>query len=202
MICSCLGRATESSGIRIPIFFEGYADSGWCLTEVATMLTTPGFIIPLVYYADPDKGFSPYKQSFLKYDSYPHRYPREEIDEGKDALPHIWSRSIWSITEGWGVQVKKTVANNLIEMLDTFLLEFTNHPLRMDSVKKALIQKLNHDSVEEVVKDGILGIGGIGKTTVVKAVYNQVYGYFNAASFVFNVRGTAVDAIGFTKLQR
>lgn len=200
MIWSSLGRATESSYIRIPIFFEGYADSGWCLTVVATMLTTPGLLIPLVYNVDPDKGFSAYKQSLLKYDSYPHRYPREEIDEGKDALQQICSPSVWSITEGLEAQVRKTVANDLIKMLDTFLLEFTNHPLRMDSVKKALVQKLNHDLVEEVVKDEILGIGGIGKTTVVKAVYNQVYGYFKVASFVFNVRGNAVDAMSFTKL--
>ncbi|XP_057823659.2 disease resistance protein RPV1-like [Cryptomeria japonica] len=55
--------------------------------------------------------------------------------------------------------------------------------------------------MDGVVKVGIWGIGGIGKTTIAKAVYNQIYTDFEAASFVSIVRSTAADDTGLTKLQ-
>ncbi|XP_059072565.1 disease resistance protein TAO1-like [Cryptomeria japonica] len=56
--------------------------------------------------------------------------------------------------------------------------------------------------MEKVLKLGIWGISGIGKTTIAKAVYNQIYVGFEAASFVSNVRATATEATGLTKLQK
>ncbi|GLJ56298.1 hypothetical protein SUGI_1215510 [Cryptomeria japonica] len=86
--------------------------------------------------------------------------------------------------------------------LDRVPLEVAKHPVGLDSAKNSLIQKLNLNSVNDVLKIGIWGIGGIGKTTAVKAVYNQIYGDFEAASFVINVRDTVAETTGLTKLQK
>ncbi|GLJ40703.1 hypothetical protein SUGI_0840890 [Cryptomeria japonica] len=180
----------------------------------------------------PENECSPYYQSFLKHYSYSGQYPREEIewwkrallqicpclnlydrsvryrreeiDEWKLALRQICSRSGWSLdlTEGYEARLVKTVVNDLIKTLHRVPLEVAKHPVGMDSLKNALIQKLNLHSVDEVVKIGIWGIGGIGKTTVAKALYNQLYADFEAASFVSNVRITAADATGLTNLQK
>ncbi|XP_057829770.2 disease resistance protein RUN1 [Cryptomeria japonica] len=207
MIGLSLNSAIESSVIRIPIFSKGYADSGWCLKEAAAMLRTPGLIIPLFYHVNqadvryPEKGSSPYNQSFLKHSD---RFPREEIEEWKSALQQICCRSGWSmdITQGYEARLVKTVVNDLRKTLDRVPFEVAKHPVGTDNVKNAIIQKLNLDAVEEVVKAGIWGIGGIGKTTVAKAVYNQVYGDFDAACFVFNVRVNAENPRDLTNLQK
>ncbi|GLJ36230.1 hypothetical protein SUGI_0727320 [Cryptomeria japonica] len=209
-IWKSLERAIESSVIRIPIFSKGYADSVWCLREAAAMLSSPGLIIPLFYQVDPthvrypESSSSPYKQSFIKHYGLSDRYPREEIEGWKRALRRICKRSGWSmdITEGFEARLVRTVVNDLVKTLDRVPLEVAKHPVGLDSVKNALIQKLNLNLADYVIKIGIWGIGGIGKTTVAKAVYNHVYTDFEAASFAFNVRTTAGDHAGLRNLQK
>ena len=70
------------------------------------------------------------------------------------------------------------------------------------SMTEFLIHELNLNSMEGVVKVGIWGIDGIGKTTVAKVVLNKVYGHFNATSFLSNVYVIAADGVGLIKLQR
>ncbi|XP_024172219.2 disease resistance protein RUN1-like [Rosa chinensis] len=48
---------------------------------------------------------------------------------------------------------------------------------------------------------GIWGMGGIGKTTVAKAIYNKFYRSFEGTSFLANVRETAKDSNGKIALQ-
>ncbi|GLJ50768.1 hypothetical protein SUGI_1081350 [Cryptomeria japonica] len=180
----------------------------------------------------PLKDSSPYKQAFLKHYThsdqcqreeiewwkyglqqicpclqlYGHsvRLPRKEIDGWKNALKEICSRSGWSmdITGGFEAQLVKRVANDVIKTLDRVPLEVAKHPVGLESVTDDIIHKFKLNSKGGVVKPGLWGIGGIGKTTAAKALYNQVYGDFDSASFVFNVRATAADATGLTKLQR
>ncbi|GLJ30523.1 hypothetical protein SUGI_0604280, partial [Cryptomeria japonica] len=210
IIGESLERAIGSSAIRIPIFSVGYADSAWCLKEAYEMLRTPGLIIPLFYHVDPThvryplNKTSPYRQAFMKHYGHSDRYPVEEIEGWENAIHQICSRSGWStdITQGFEAQLIKTVVNDLMKTLDRVPLQVAKHPVGLDSVKNLLICKLNLNLVDEVVKIGIWGIGGIGKTTVAKALYNQIYSEFEAASFVPDVRTTATNATGLRKLQK
>ncbi|GLJ28682.1 hypothetical protein SUGI_0565230 [Cryptomeria japonica] len=205
-----LERAVEGSVIRIPIFSKGYADSVWCLKEAAAMVTTPGLIIPLFYYVEPThvryplNHSSPYNKSFLRHYSRSDGYPTEEIDRWKHALLQICERSGWSmdITQGFEARLVKKVVYDLIQTLDRLPLEVSKHPVGIDSMKNELMQELRLNSTNEVIKLGIWGIGGIGKTTIAKALYNQLYSEFEAASVVFNVRTTAAGPKGFRDLQR
>ncbi|XP_057868797.1 disease resistance protein RUN1 [Cryptomeria japonica] len=203
-----LERAIESSAICIPIFSKDYAGSIWCLKEAAAMLSTPDLIIPLFYHLNPThvryplNDSSPYKQSFEKYSTQV-RYPREEIDGWKDALLEICKRSGWTLDDkGDEAQLVKMVVNDLNRTFGRTPLPLPKHPVGMERVKNALIHKLNLNSMHEVVKVGIWGLGGFGKTAIAKAVYNQIYPDFEVASFVLNVRVNAADHKGLPKLQR
>ncbi|GLJ06660.1 hypothetical protein SUGI_0044300 [Cryptomeria japonica] len=94
------------------------------------------------------------------------------------------------------------MVNDLLKTLDRVLLHVAKHPVGMECVKNTLIQKLNLNSVDEVVRVGIWGIGGIGKITIAKALYNQLYSDFEVASFVLIVHATVADPKSLTNLQK
>jgi adenylate kinase family enzyme len=49
---------------------------------------------------------------------------------------------------------------------------------------------------------GIWGMGGIGKTTISKAIYNQIFHNFEGKSFLANIRKTSKQPDGLVRLQK
>ncbi|GLJ15125.1 hypothetical protein SUGI_0247380 [Cryptomeria japonica] len=92
--------------------------------------------------------------------------------------------------------------DQLSHSFDRAPLDVAKHPVGLESLTNYLIHKFILNSEEGVIKAGLWGIGGIGKTTVAKAMYNQVSSKFDAASFVFNVRTTAAEGRDLAKLQQ
>ncbi|KAF3789555.1 putative disease resistance protein [Nymphaea thermarum] len=93
------------------------------------------------------------------------------------------------------------VADHLQRHLDSGLLVVADHPVgmefRIEDVMKLL--QIERDGVKMV---GLVGTGGIGKTTIAKAVFNKLRSNFGAASFLTNIRERWKDATARTQLMR
>lgn len=87
------------------------------------------------------------------------------------------------------------------QVLDHSYLNVARYPVGIESrvrnVNKLLLLEMN-----DVRMIGIWGTGGIGKTTIAKAVYNTIAHNFEGSCFLANVREHSMEHEGLVKLQK
>nr|VVW58396.1 unnamed protein product [Nymphaea colorata] len=64
------------------------------------------------------------------------------------------------------------------------------------------VMKLLQTEANDVRIVGIHGMGGIGKTTISKAIYNSIYRKFDGASFILNIAERSKQPNGLVDLQK
>ncbi|XP_057858040.1 disease resistance protein RPV1 [Cryptomeria japonica] len=208
IIGSSLEKAIQNSAILIPIFSKGYADSPWCLDEVRQMWqcrsTTNRLIIPLFYDVDPSdvryaqKVNGKYAEAFNNHYSKG-RFESQKIEEWKDALHEVSSLSGWSprMTAGYEAKLVKQIVSD-ITALNCFPRPVLQIGLKTHSEK--VKELLTLDQTDRTVRVGIWGIGGIGKTTLAEAIFNELCCTFEASCFLSDIR-SAHERHGIIGLQ-
>jgi SpoVK/Ycf46/Vps4 family AAA+-type ATPase len=66
-------------------------------------------------------------------------------------------------------------------------LDIAKHPISID-FRTEKIKALLNLGTSDVQIVGIYGMGGIGKTALAKAVYNQIYNGFEGSSCLLNIK--------------
>ncbi|KAH9319526.1 hypothetical protein KI387_021295 [Taxus chinensis] len=204
-----LKEAIQGTDIHIPIFSPNYAKSAWCLKEVTEMSRSKGLIIPLFYGVEPADVKYPdqrpmYADAFNAHDLN-RRHKPETVSEWKNALRFVSSLSGWSIntTSGYEGKLVKRVLSDVLNTLNNVPLDVTKYAVGLKERIDDVVDLLTKGVTGRVVTVGIWGTGGVGKTTLAKAVYNNIFCNFDAASFVSDVRANTEHRInGLCKLQR
>lgn len=93
------------------------------------------------------------------------------------------------------------ITNEVAARINHELLDVTNYPVGLDSRVKEVISYLDLWSTEETKMIGIWGAGGIGKSTIARAVYNNIADNFEALCFLSNVRKQSEMPNGLSHLQ-
>ena len=82
------------------------------------------------------------------------------------------------------------------------VLDVDENIVGMDSHLERLISALEIQSNDGVRMVGVCGLGGIGKTTIITALYNIISNQFRSISFLTNVREESTKDSGLVKLQQ
>nr|AAD25966.1 flax rust resistance protein [Linum usitatissimum] len=201
-------RAIDQSKIYVPIISSGYADSKWCLMELAEIVRRQEedprrIILPIFYMVDPSDvrhQTGCYKKAFRK---HANKFEGETIQNWKDALKKVGDLKGWHIGQNdkQGAIADEVSTDIWSHISKENLILETDELVGIDDHITAVLEKLSLDS-ENVTMVGLYGMGGIGKTTTAKAVYNKISSCFDRCCFIDNIRETQDQKDGVVVLQK
>ncbi|KAK9930161.1 hypothetical protein M0R45_027213 [Rubus argutus] len=208
-IAASLMRAIQESRFYLVVFSDKYADSKWCLNELMLIMNCRDrtaikgglqeVVIPIFYHVDPSdvrRQTGSFGAAFQKH--------------GVTYLASYWRAALQRAASlsGWDVKTDQSEAENIRKIVDdisrrlkNIYLHVTVHPVGIDSRLRDISNSIGVGQDDDVRMVGIWGMGGSGKTTLAKAIYNKYYHSFEGQSFLANVRETANQSNGIINLQ-
>lgn len=203
-----LRQAIANSRISIVVFSERYAESTWCLEEMATIVECRSnflqTVFPVFYDINPShvrKQNGVYQNAFVSH-----------MKKLKHDLNKVerWTKAMVYLTEivGWDVRNKpefreiQDIVQQVIKTLGHKFSGFADDLIgiqpRVEELESLL--KLNSDN-DDFRFIGIWGMAGIGKTTLASVLYDRVSYQFDAICFIENVSKIYKDG-GATAVQK
>ncbi|XP_048140768.1 disease resistance protein L6-like [Rhodamnia argentea] len=204
-------RAIDNSRIYIPIFSRNYASSQWCLRELAQIVANTfksegnKVILPIFFDVKPDdvKLKTPlYRDTILNLENEK-KLSNELVKAWREALMKIDAIKGWEVKKykGHG-ELIRMVVEEVVEKLKTKHRSVTEHLVGIDD-QVAAISKLLDVNSDGVRLIKIHGMGGIGKTTLAKVVFNQFSSHFGkCCCFLEDVRAKSSKTDGVVDLQK
>ncbi|KAF5761216.1 putative TIR domain, P-loop containing nucleoside triphosphate hydrolase [Helianthus annuus] len=198
-------QSIQDSRCYIIVFSKRYASSSWCLNELLKIMechkTNEQTAFPVFYDVDPSDVR---KQTGSVGEALTGHKNKSESEVGKwrEALKAAANLSGWDVRKtanGHEAQVIKLIVEKVSLELWPTDSHIDENLVGMEQRMQDLNRSLEIGS-SDIRMIGIKGMGGIGKTTLARAIFDKISINFEGKSFVENVR-EKTSKFGLEKLQ-
>ncbi|CAL9216155.1 unnamed protein product [Arabidopsis halleri] len=214
-----LFEAIEDSAASVIVLSKNYANSAWCLNELALICELRSSLkrpmIPIFYGVNPSDVRKQSGHFEKDFEEKAKTFDEETIQRWKRAMNLVGNIPGFVCTEETvkddndGINRDK-VDDMIALVVKKVLAEVRNRPEKvadytvgLESCVEDLVNLLDFKSTSGVQTLGLYGMGGIGKTTLAKSFYNKIIVNFNRHRvFIESVREKSSDQDGLVNLQK
>ncbi|KAK4564014.1 hypothetical protein RGQ29_006203 [Quercus rubra] len=202
-ISETLVKSIEGSRTSVVVLSRNYASSTWCLDQLVKILeckqTRGQVVLPVFWKVDPS-DVRHQRKNFGK--ALAQLENNTKVQSSKTALKDVANLSGWHIAGGKGNESKfiQEIVQTVSIIVNCTYLNVASHPVGIES-RVQDINSLLSIGRNDTCMVGILGVGGIGKTTIAKAIYNLIAHQFEGSCFLTNIREHSKQEFGLVQLQ-